>query len=88
MPTAPCRLGRFTISGAIPPFGIKDGLLPILAVAFILSMRSHAVLYRQGIFQARMTDLETDYLTKDPTEYSAQVDGPVRHIPPAPLRHG
>ena len=51
-----------------PPFGIKDGLLPILAVAFILSVRSDAVLYRQGIFQARMTDLDTDYLSKDPAD--------------------
>ena len=50
-----------------PPFGIKDGLLPILAVAFILSRRSTLVFYRQGVFQARMTDLDTDYLSKDPT---------------------
>ena len=49
-----------------PPYGIKDGMLPILVVAFVLSMRSKVVVYRQGIFQARMTDLETDYLTKDP----------------------
>ena len=50
-----------------PPFGIKDGLLPILVVAFILSRHSTLVFYRQGIFQARMTDLDTDYLSKDPT---------------------
>ena len=47
------------------PYGIKDGLLPILLVAFILSMQSEVVLYRQGIFQSRMTDLDTDYLAKD-----------------------
>ena len=49
-----------------PPFGIKEGLLPVLVVAFILSIRSNAVFYRQGIFQSRMTDLDTDYLAKDP----------------------
>ena len=49
-----------------PPYGIKDGMLPILAVAFILSMRRKVVFYRQGIFQSRMTDLDTDYLSKDP----------------------
>ena len=48
-----------------PPFGIKDGLLPILMVAFILSWSTDLVFYRQGIFQARMTDLDTDYLSKD-----------------------
>ena len=47
------------------PYGIKDGMLPVLLVAFVLSMRSEVVLYRQGIFQPRMTDLDTDYLTKD-----------------------
>ena len=51
-----------------PPFGIKDGLLPVLVVAFILSMRAHVVFYRQGVFQARMTDLDTDYLAKDPSD--------------------
>ena len=49
-----------------PPYGIKDGMLPTLVVAFVLSLRSKVVVYRQGIFQARMTDLETDYLAKDP----------------------
>ena len=51
-----------------PPFGIKDGLLPILVVAFILSNRQTLALYRQGIFQARLTDLDTDYLAKDPQD--------------------
>ena len=49
-----------------PPFGIKDGLLPILAVAFILSKSHTLAFYRQGVFQVRMTDLDTDYLAKDP----------------------
>ena len=49
-----------------PPYGIKDGVLPVLVVAFILSMRSSVVFYRNGIFQAGMTDLDTDYLSKDP----------------------
>ena len=50
------------------PFGIKDGLLPVLMVAFILSKRHDLAFYRQGIFQARMSDLDMDYLVKDPTD--------------------
>lgn len=50
------------------PFGIKDGLLPILIVAFILSKRHDLAFYRQGLFQARMSDLDMDYLVKDPTD--------------------
>ena len=49
-----------------PPYGVKDGVLPILIVAFILSKRSTVVSYRNGIFQSSMTDLDTDYLSKDP----------------------
>ena len=48
-----------------PPFGIKDGLLPVLAVAFILSKRRELAFYRQNIFQAHVTDLDIDYLARD-----------------------
>ena len=50
------------------PFGVKDGLLPVLAVAFALSKSHTLAFYRQGVFQVRMTDLDTDYLAKDPTD--------------------
>ena len=50
------------------PFGIKDGLLPVLLVAFILSKRRDLAFYRQGIFQARISDLDMNYLVKDPTD--------------------
>ena len=50
------------------PLGIKDGLLPVLAVAFLLSQRGTLAVYRQGIFQARISDLDVDYLAKDPTD--------------------
>ena len=50
------------------PFGVKDGLLPVLAVAFALSKSHTLAFYRQGVFQVRMTDLDTDYLSKDPRD--------------------
>ena len=50
------------------PLGIKDGLLPVLAVAFVLSQRGTLAFYRQGIFQARISDLDIDYLAKDPAD--------------------
>ena len=50
------------------PLGIKDGLLPVLAVAFLLSQRRKLAFYRQGIFQARISDLDIDYLAKDPAD--------------------
>lgn len=51
-----------------PPYGVKDGLMPILAVAFLLSFRESVAFYRQGIFQAKFRDLDVDYLVNDATD--------------------
>jgi hypothetical protein len=48
-----------------PPFGMKDGLMPVLAVAFILSQRDRVAVYREGIFRARFDDVDVEYLAKD-----------------------
>ena len=48
-----------------PPFGVKNGLMPILAVAFILSQRDKIAVYRDGIFRAIFDDIDVDYLAKD-----------------------
>lgn len=48
-----------------PPFGVKDGLMPILAVAFVLSQRDKLAVYRDGIFRAKFDDVDVDHLAKD-----------------------
>ena len=48
-----------------PPFGIRDGLLPVLATAFILSNQRELAVYRQSIFQSQITELDVEYLAKD-----------------------
>ena len=50
-----------------PPFGVKDGLMPILAVAFVLSHRDKLAVYRDGVFRAIFDDVDVDYLSKDAT---------------------
>lgn len=50
-----------------PPFGVKDGIMPVLAVAFLLSQRNRIAIYRDGIFRARFDDVDADYLVKDPS---------------------
>lgn len=50
-----------------PPFGVKDGLMSILGVAFYLSWRDKLAVYRNGVFRARFDDLDVDYLAKDPS---------------------
>ena len=49
-----------------PPFGVKEGLMPLLAVAFVLSQRDRFAVYREGIFRAKFDDVDVDYLAKDP----------------------
>lgn len=50
------------------PYGIKDGLLPALFAAFFLSQRQSLAFYREGIFQAKVTDLDADFLTGNPAD--------------------
>lgn len=50
------------------PFGMKEGIMPVIAVAYILSNRNAVAFYRQGIFQARFKDLDVEYLAKDPSD--------------------
>ncbi len=49
-----------------PPFGVKDGLMPILAAAFIMSQRDRLAVYRDGIFRSRFDDVDVELLAKDP----------------------
>ncbi len=51
-----------------PPFGMKSGIMPVIAVAYVLSNRNSVAFYRQGIFQARFKDLDVEYLAKDPSD--------------------
>jgi hypothetical protein len=51
-----------------PPFGVKNGLMPILVVAFILSHREKLAIYRQGLFQAQFKVLDVEYLAKNPSD--------------------
>ena len=54
------------------PYGVKDGLLPVLAVAFLLSERGTLAFYRQGVFQAGLSDLDVDYLVNNPADIQAR----------------
>ena len=48
-----------------PPFGIRDGMMPVLSVAFILSQRRSLAIYREKIFCSSFTDIDVEYLSKD-----------------------
>ena len=48
-----------------PPLGVKEGLMPLLMVAFILSLSNKIAVYRNGIFKAQFDDVDVEYLAKD-----------------------
>lgn len=50
------------------PYGVKDGIMPVLAVAYIQSMKANLAIYRQGVFQAKFKDLDVEYLAKDASD--------------------
>ena len=52
------------------PYGVKEGLLPVLATSFILSQRNYTAIYREGVFRPRFNDVDVEYLAKDPSSVS------------------
>ncbi len=52
----------------LPPYGIKDGLMPIMAVAILKSIQSNLVCYREGMFQTNIDELFVDYLMHSPED--------------------
>lgn len=49
------------------PFGVRDGLSPLLAVLFLITERSSLAYYRDGIFLSAFSDVDVDYLMKAPS---------------------
>ena len=71
-----------------PPFGVKDGLLPILGVAFVLTQRDKLAIYRDGIFRAKFDDVDVDYLKKGRGLHSVALDGPHGYCAAPAVRNG
>ena len=63
--TAPIAISEIYEIWRDRPFGVKDGLMPVLAVAFIQSCSQHLAVYREGVFRAQFDDVDVEYLSKD-----------------------
>lgn len=61
----PVPLGRLYSLWAAPPYGIRRGLMPILALAFIMANRNRFALYGDGKFQAEIDKYLVDILLQD-----------------------
>ena len=47
------------------PFGVKDGLMPLLITSLLLAERARLAAYRDGIFRPQLDDVDIQYLSKD-----------------------
>lgn len=48
-----------------PPFGVRDGLMPILAVAFLLSLQERAAVYLDNVFRPQVDTFLVDRLMQE-----------------------
>jgi hypothetical protein len=49
-----------------PPFGMKAGIMPVIALAFLLASREDVALYVDDVFQSEINDLVVDRLLQKP----------------------
>ena len=50
-----------------PPYGLRQGVMPVLALAFFLANRSTLALYLNGVFTAELTEVVIDEWLLDPS---------------------
>ena len=53
-----------------PPYGIKQGVLPIYALIFMVINENKAGFYYKGTYQPRLNDIFVDYLSHSPNNIS------------------
>ena len=50
------------------PFGLRRGVMPIMAIAYLMTRRAQTAVYIDKIFQPTLTDLVTDRLLQNPAD--------------------
>lgn len=55
---------------ARPPFGVKSGLLPVFMLAFALAHAEHVAVYRDEMFEPKLTDVDADELLQSARRFN------------------
>lgn len=64
---------------AAPPYGLKAGVMPILALAYMLAKQDSVAVYIDGVFQAAINDVVVDKLLQKPSIFRLRrIDRSVR----------
>lgn len=56
-----------------PPYGARNGLLPILAVAFLLAHSDKAAVYLDGVFRPQLDAFLVDRILQDPSSVALRL---------------
>ena len=68
----PVKVSRIYEIWRKPPFGVKNGLMPIFVVAFIFSQKNRIAFYREGVFQVNIREIDVEFLAKHPEGVSVR----------------
>ncbi|MCA3586374.1 MAG: ATP-binding protein [Methylocystis sp.] len=72
-------LGEVFRIWSAPPFGIKAGVMPALALAYMLANRETVAVYANGVFQTGIDDVTVDRLLQRPADFKFRtIDRSVR----------
>ncbi|NYE25611.1 ATP-binding protein [Pigmentiphaga litoralis] len=52
------------------PHGVKAGLMPVLLLVFALTHSDHIAVYRDGMFEPKLTDVDADELLQDARRFN------------------
>ncbi|MDH7640252.1 hypothetical protein [Sphingomonas oryzagri] len=66
--TSEAKLSEIYAVWAQPPFGMKAGVMPVLALAALLANRERLAVYLDGVFQTDLDDVFVDKLLQRPAE--------------------
>jgi hypothetical protein len=63
------------------PYGLKSGLMPVFLLAFALTHSEHIAVYRDGMFEPKLTDVDADELLQDARRFTLRwVEKDSNHI--------
>lgn len=55
---------------ALPPYGVRRGIMPVIFTAFLLAHKGNLALYKDGMFIPHVNDADVDEYLQDPSRFS------------------
>lgn len=74
-------LDRIYARWAAPPYGIKAGVMPAIALAYLLARRASVAIYIDSVYQTQIDDVVVDKLIQKPASFKLRkIDRSVREL--------